>query len=408
MLSTTKVCNALVWLWHVFVFTALTKAILCSLILKARRNFVYKNSPTATPMHLTIHNYRNLDAVDTPRALKMNGNMLKSNKLAALKKRIDALKESGQEVPSLAALIVSGNADSERYIECKLKAAKKVGIKPSIHRFEKNDAELEDEIISRIRELNVDQRVNGIMVQLPLPAGVDKERVLGAVCPTKDVDGFHASHLGSISGGATQAGSPSFVPCTAKGIISLLDHYAVNVMGKKVCIVGRSNIAGLPTQLLVMKRGASVTNVDINTGDLPDAVQNADIVIAAAGSPGLIKAEWIKPGAVIVDVGFHVIQDPETGEEQIVGDVEEEAARVASLMTPVPGGVGPMTVASLMENTFDAFDAQSTIMTQKLTTATCVEESTPKTAPGPHSYNSSGYALFPMLLAAAQALMMAF
>ena len=335
--------------------------------IRARKNFVHKMNPTSTPLHLTLNQYRphileidgNVDMSKPSKAIYMDGNKVAKTHLESLTKTTDSLKEN--DTPKMAVLIVSGNADSERYVNQKVKTAKKVGVLAEVHRFESDHAKLEDRLIEKIKELNESNCTNGIMVQLPLPAGVDKYKVLAAVSPLKDVDGFAAANLGSIICGSPTSGasSSSFAPCTAKGIMSLLDHYSVNVTGKNVVVIGRSCIVGLPTQLFLMKRGATVTNCDINTTGLREIVQSADVVVASAGSPELVKADWIKPGAVVIDAGFHVMEElcNVTGNtmERIVGDVEAKADQVASLMTPVPGGVGPMTVAMLLDNTVQAF-----------------------------------------------------
>ena len=328
--------------------------------IEALKSFVYKNSPTATPLHLSLHNYRNPNNGEFALALRMNGNELSKLYLTKLGKKVDTIKASGDAVPSLDVIIVSGNSDSERYINQKAKAANKVGIDTSIHRFELSGDDLvalEEDLIQHIESLNFNDDVNGIKVQLPLPKGVDKHKVLATICSTKDVDGFAAQNLGSIFGGSTKDDVPFFVPCTARGIVALLDHYAVLVTGKNVCIIVRSCIVGLPTQLSLMKHGATVTSCDCNTTGLSDRTRDADIVIACAGSSELVKANWIKPGAVVVDVGFHVVKDSKV-KERILEDVDAKATSVASLMTPVPGGVGPMTVASLLENKVDAYEAQ--------------------------------------------------
>jgi 5,10-methylene-tetrahydrofolate dehydrogenase/methenyl tetrahydrofolate cyclohydrolase len=341
----------------------------------ARKSFVYKTNPTATPLHLVQSLYRP-DAITPvhPPATTMSGTkvakMIKNDLAAKVAKAKEA---ANGEVPGLAVVMVSGNEDSEKYVGRKVKAAKKVGIQSETHCFDPVDkdlAVLEEQLVDLVKSLNEDTSVNGIIVQLPLPSGIDHSRVLGTVDPTKDVDGFMATSMGGLAGGVchNESDTPRFVPCTARGIMALLDYYSIPLVGKKVCVIGRSRIVGMPTSLLLMQRGATVTNCDINTTGLQDCLRNADIVIAAAGSPELVKADWIKPGAVVVDVGMNVITscDEDGSEnEKILGDVEAEAKFVASLMTPVPGGVGPMTVAMLMQNTVEAFMAQVTTIQSK-------------------------------------------
>lgn len=333
--------------------------------IRARQNFVHKKSPLATSSHLSLQAYRSPRQEPAfPRARSMNGNVASKLWKAGLKQKVDSIKTSHDgKVPKCAVVIVSGNPDSERYVSRKIKASEGIGIEAQVYRFDEIDCSsgyLEDQLIACIEVLNQDTATNGIMVQLPLPAGVNQYRVMDAICPQKDVDGFGAGNLAGLDvfGGHKHKPVAAFTPCTAKGVMTLLDHYGVSVAGKHVCVVGRSCLVGLPTQLCLMGRGATVTGCDINTVDLRDKVLAADIVVASAGSPNLIQADWIKPGAVVVDVGFHVVEEyDESGKrvEHIQGDVAKEARQVASLMTPVPGGVGPMTVAGLLENTVDAF-----------------------------------------------------
>jgi len=284
---------------------------------------------------------------------------------------VEKLHASSGRVLLLAILIVDGNDESEKYVNMKMRAAKKVGIECHTRRTEANHRSLEQQLIDQIRDLNDDPHTNGIIVQLPLPDSIDTARVLGMVEPKKDVDGFIATSLGQMAGGVPPSSSVeqgddggfghSFVPCTARGVLALLDHYQVGLTGKTVCVIGRSRIVGMPTTLLLMQRGATVTNCDIHTASLEQHVRQADVVIAAAGSPELVKAEWLKLGSVVVDVGVSVVSSCEEGEEEeatIVGDVEGDAKHVASMATPVPGGVGPMTVAMLLENTVEAFEQQ--------------------------------------------------
>lgn len=344
--------------------------------IRARKAFVHKFSPTATPAHLLVNQGRPQMLADTTvptekvnniPAVRMGGIKVSKALLKDLAVKVELIMEtSNGDVPTLAVVIVSGNACSEHYVRNKVKAAKKAGILTETYRFENNSdtsRTLEEILLERIRYLNNEKAVNGIMVQLPLPAGVNKHRVLAAVSPEKDVDGLVAANLGSLALGTSDEPHTAsfFTPCTAKGIMALLDYYHSTVLGKKVCIIGRSSLVGMPTQLCLMKRGATVTNCDINTVNLKHFVRDSDIVIASAGSPELVKKDWIKPGAIVVDAGYHVLESKNSGTETIVGDVESGASQVASLMTPVPGGVGPMTVTMLLENTVDAFISQNAI-----------------------------------------------
>ena len=342
---------------------------------KARQAFVYKTPANSTPVHLMLrqnHQGTSLFSqesarADRPPALMMDGRKVAKSRTKELVRRTDLIKTatSGDVVPKMAIVIVSGNADSEKYVEMKQKTGNNVGVVTELYRFERKLARklLEKELIQCVEDLSNNDDINGIIVQLPLPLGVNKDTVLAAISPEKDVDGLRTNSLGYLAGGIAEKGATSFIPCTAKGIISMLDYYSVPLMGKKACIIGRSTIVGLPVQLLLMKRGATVTTCDINTINLESTVKEADIIVAAAGSPSVVKGNWIKPGAVVIDAGIHVIPQLDTegnviGKPQIIGDVDSEAKKHALLMTPVPGGVGPMTIQMLLENTVDACIAQ--------------------------------------------------
>lgn len=331
---------------------------------KARSAFVNKTPGTMTPLHLLTHNRLSAPNNDLGRATLLDGAAVAKNRNDKLAEKVAKRKERFGASPRLAVLLVNGREDSERYVRQKTKTAKKVGIDAETIRFDFNDSAqaLEAELIRKIRALNDNKVVNGIMVQLPLPAGIDQHKVLSHISAEKDVDGFHAMNIGALAGGATDS-AHTFEPCTPKGVMALLDHYGVPLTGKNVCIIGQSNVVGKPLQLSLMGRGATVTGCNINTHNIAEHVKRADVVVAAAGVPELIQPDWVKPGAVVVDVGFHV-QKTESDvaasktTEKIVGDVDEAVGHVAALVTPVPGGVGPMTVSMLLENTVDAFDQQ--------------------------------------------------
>jgi len=282
----------------------------------------------------------------------INGKMVAAELRAALKAKCSSFKR----LPKLAAVIVGDRPDSATYVRMKVRACEEVGIESAVVRLGVDIGQKEME--TEVGRLNDDPGVDGILIQLPLPSHLDERRLLESVDPSKDVDGFHASHLGLVAMGATK-GIP--ISCTPKGIMTLLDYYGVNLEGKEVVVVGRSAIVGTPVALLAMRRSATVTMCHSRTKDLPSHLGRADVVIAACGQPKMIQGEWLKPGAVVIDVGINQVDAPETKRgTRLVGDVDfEKASKVASLITPVPGGVGPMTVASLLENVVEAYQRRN-------------------------------------------------
>ncbi len=255
--------------------------------------------------------------------------------------------------PGLATVLIGDDPGSHSYVGMKKKACGELGINSFA---EEHSADMsEEELLSLVDRLNGDPAVHGILVQLPLPGHIDEQKVLLAIDPAKDVDGFHPDNVGRL-----MVGQPRFTPCTPAGILELLHRSGNPPGGREVVVVGRSNIVGKPVAMLLVqkndKANATVTVAHSRTQDLPDIVRRADIVIAAIGSPRFIKADWLKPGAVVIDVGSNRVEDS-TRERgwRMVGDVDFEAAlEVASAITPVPGGVGPMTITMLMVNTLQA------------------------------------------------------
>jgi methylenetetrahydrofolate dehydrogenase (NADP+)/methenyltetrahydrofolate cyclohydrolase len=261
---------------------------------------------------------------------------------AELKVEVASLAERGLR-PGLAVIIVGDNAASRTYVRHKVLACEEAGVLSQLHEFP-GDA-TEDELLTRIRILNADPRIHGILVQLPLPRHIDEACVLAAVIPEKDVDGFHVH-----SAGALLIGAPHFVPCTPAGIMYLLDKEGIQIAGKHAVVVGRSNIVGKPMALLLLQKDATVTICHSKTPELASHTRRADILIAAVGRTGLIGAEMVKPGACVIDVGTNRQPDG-----KLRGDVDfEKVKEVAGSITPVPGGVGPMTVAMLVANTLHA------------------------------------------------------
>ena len=268
-----------------------------------------------------------------------------------LQSRIEALK-SQSIVPGLAVLLIGEDAGSQIYVRNKTKKFTDLGLYSNT--FQYSSSISQEDLLSKIRELNNDDRFHGILVQLPLPKHIDKYKVLSAMDTKKDVDGFHPSNLGLLV-----AGKPHFIPCTPKGIMRILEHYQINLSGKNLVVVGRSNIVGRPISILtsLKKEYANATTTICHSGtpDIVDHTKRADIVILAIGSPNFLKGNHIKAGSVIIDVGINRVEDHSPKGYKIVGDGDETTLMgKASAITPVPGGVGPMTIAMLIENTIEA------------------------------------------------------
>jgi len=261
------------------------------------------------------------------------------------------MKEAGLPAPGLATVLVGENPASQVYVRMKQKACAQLGIESFGHSLPATATQ--EEVEGLVRELNADSRVNGILVQLPLPSGLDEERVLNAIDIQKDVDGFHPLNIGRL---AQKGREPLFVPCTPYGCIYLLDQVGAKIEGANAVVLGRSNIVGMPVALLLVRRNATVTICHSRTRDLPGVVRQADILIAAVGRPEMVRGDWVKPGAVVIDVGVNRVEDASRPKGyRLTGDVLfDEVKEVASHITPVPGGVGPMTIAMLMKNTVRA------------------------------------------------------
>lgn len=255
---------------------------------------------------------------------------------------VSTLKEQGI-TPGLAVVLVGDDPASRVYVGMKKKMCIELGMYSADHELPASTTEAE--LLALIGQLNADTRVHGILVQLPLPDHIDTDKVLEAISPDKDADGFHPYNVGRL-----MIGKPTFQPCTPYGVMVMLDEIGYDLKGKEVVVVGRSNIVGKPVALMCLSRHATVTICHSRTKDLPDVVRRADVVIAAVGKAEMVKGDWIKPGAVVIDVGINRV-----GEKKLVGDVEyAAAAERASAITPVPGGVGPMTIAMLLQNTLES------------------------------------------------------
>lgn len=284
-------------------------------------------------------------------------NLIDGKKVAQIIQDELKLKIQEEKIhPCLATVLVGSKPDSQTYVNMKRKLAHELGIKNKDVNLDIDVSQ--EELIKTIETLNEDKEVNGILVQLPLPSHINEEDILQRISPLKDVDGFHDVNIGRL---AMKGRDPMFVPCTPKGCLALLKHYNVEIEGKNAVIIGRSNIVGVPMSLLLLEQNATITVCHSRTQDLPEIVSRADIIVAAIGRPEFVKGEWIKEGAVVIDVGINSISDPSRKSgKRLVGDVEfSEAVKKAKLITPVPGGVGPMTVCELMSNTYRAYKAQN-------------------------------------------------
>tara|TARA_Y100000590_G_scaffold134495_1_gene153900 strand:+ start:807 stop:1652 length:846 start_codon:yes stop_codon:yes gene_type:complete len=260
-----------------------------------------------------------------------------------LKKEVSQIKEEKNQVPGLTVILIGDLAPSQIYVRMKEKAAIEIGLKSEIIKYP-NDVE-EKTVLEKINELNKDNSVSGILVQLPLPKHIDKQKVIEEISPAKDVDGFHPVNVGNLS-----SGYESTIPCTPLGCYLLLKRYEKNLNGKKAVVVGRSNLNGKPMTQLLLKENCTVTITHSKTKNIKEECLQADIIVAAVGIPELIRGDWVKKDAIVIDVGINKT------EKGIVGDVAfDEVSKVAKALTPVPGGVGPMTIACLMKNTIQCF-----------------------------------------------------
>lgn len=261
---------------------------------------------------------------------------------------VEALVNSTGVRPGLAAILVGDNPASQTYVRMKRRACEEAGIYSVLHELPADTDQTTLEAL--ILQLNDDPTIHGILVQLPLPDHLDEESALDAVSIHKDVDGFHPLNMGYL---AMKGREPKFMPATPSGCMVLLEESGVKVSGANAVVIGRSNIVGLPAALMLLKRNATVTIVHSRTPNPADIVRQADIIIAAAGQAGMVKADWVKPGAIVIDVGTNRVDDPSAKRGyRLVGDVDFEAVKdVAGLITPVPGGVGPMTITMLLSNT---------------------------------------------------------
>ena len=268
-----------------------------------------------------------------------------------IKEEVTKIVQSGKKVPHLAAILVGENGASKAYVNSKVKDCKEVGFTSSLLKFP--DTICENELLEEIKKLNENEEIDGFIVQLPLPKGIDQEKIIMAIDPKKDVDGFHPENFGKMA-----LEMDSLLPATPFGIMQLLERYNIDTKGKKCVVIGRSRIVGRPMSILMSAKGtdSTVTLIHSHTPNIEEYTQKADIIIVALGIPNYLKGDMIKEGAVVIDVGITRVNDDSERGYHLVGDVDFEACeKKASFITPVPGGVGPMTRAMLMKNTLLAY-----------------------------------------------------
>ncbi len=272
----------------------------------------------------------------------LDGKWLSSTIREEIKEKVKKLK--GKRLPKLVVVLVGDDPASHTYVNAKEKACKEAGFVSQVHRL--NADITNDELLSLIKQLNEDVSVDGILVQMPIPKHLDSKAVILTIDPGKDVDGFHPINVGKL-----HSNEKTFVPCTPLGVMKLLEAYNIDVTGMNTVVLGRSHLVGRPVAQLLVNANATVTICHSRSKHIDEICRRADLVVAAVGVPHFVKKDWIKKGAVVVDVGIH-----RDTEGKIIGDVVSEAMEVASYMTPVPKGVGPMTIAMLLSNTWDAFE----------------------------------------------------
>ncbi|MDA7837126.1 bifunctional methylenetetrahydrofolate dehydrogenase/methenyltetrahydrofolate cyclohydrolase [Candidatus Pelagibacter sp.] len=273
----------------------------------------------------------------------IDGKKIAADLREELRQEVVGLKSKYNKIPGLTVILIGDMAPSQIYVRMKEKAANEVGLKSEVIRYP--EAVEEKTVLDKIEELNKDESISGILVQLPLPKHIDKQKVIETILPSKDVDGFHPMNVGNLS-----SGYESSVPCTPLGCYLMIKKIEPNLNGKKAVMIGRSNLNGKPMAQLLLKENCTVTITHSRTKDLKAECLEADIIVAAVGIPELVKADWVKKDAIVIDVGINKT------DKGIVGDVAfEEVSKVASALTPVPGGVGPMTIACLLKNTIECF-----------------------------------------------------
>jgi methylenetetrahydrofolate dehydrogenase (NADP+)/methenyltetrahydrofolate cyclohydrolase len=286
---------------------------------------------------------------ETKTAEILDGKACAAETRNGLKERVAVHTGKGNRAPGLAVILVGDNPASELYVKNKITACKNVGIESFLHKFPADASQ--EEVMKCVQMLNDSDTVDGILVQLPLPGHLSEAQILEAMRPDKDADGLHPYNLGLLL-----TGKPGLQPCTPAGIMVLLDKYNVKLEGVKATVIGRSNLVGKPIALMLMQRNATVTICHSRTKNLKEIVSETDVLVVAIGKSQFVAGDWVKPGAVVVDVGIHY-EKGEGDKSIITGDVDYKGARsVAQMITPVPGGVGPMTVAQLLANTVYSYE----------------------------------------------------
>lgn len=293
-----------------------------------------------------LYEYWKKEAQEKVTAQVLDGKVIAGELSREIREKVGAFRDQHGIAPGLAVIIVGENPASKVYVGRKHKACQDLGIYSEVVNLP--EATTEAQLLQTLDRLNQDQKIHGILVQLPLPEHINAERVLECIRPDKDVDGFHPVNIGNLS-----AGKDSLVPCTPHGVIKMLEISGISIAGKRAAIIGRSNIVGKPMAMLLLARDATVTVCHSKTIDLPAVTREADILVAAIGKPRFVSPDMVKPGAVVIDVGINRV------EGKLVGDVDFESVKeVAAAITPVPGGVGPLTIAMLMHNTLKAAGMQ--------------------------------------------------
>jgi methylenetetrahydrofolate dehydrogenase (NADP+)/methenyltetrahydrofolate cyclohydrolase len=281
----------------------------------------------------------------------LDGRHVANEVLKNVKIEINEIKANGKRVPGLAVVLVGNDPASETYVGSKEKKSIELGIYSEVYKL--LDTTTEEELINIINLLNANTNIDGILVQLPLPKHLNTEKVIGNIHPSKDVDGLHPYNLGKLI-----AGERCLKPCTPLGVMEILKQYSIDIQGKKAVVIGRSILVGKPISLLLLDKNATVTIAHSKTQNLEDVCREADILVAAIGKPRFVKKDWIKKGAVVIDVGINRILENDKG--KLVGDVDfENVSPLCKAITPVPGGVGPVTIAMLMSNTLEAYKMRS-------------------------------------------------
>ncbi|HRO46274.1 tetrahydrofolate dehydrogenase/cyclohydrolase catalytic domain-containing protein [Agriterribacter sp.] len=281
----------------------------------------------------------------------LDGRLVAQSVKDSLKLKVDALREKGKKTPHLAAVLVGNNGASETYVASKVKTCAEIGYQSTLIRF---NADVEEQVLlQKIQELNADDNIDGILVQLPLPGQIAEEKVINTIAAEKDVDGFHPANIGKMI-----QGQPAYIPATPYGILLLLEHYKIETKGKHAVVIGRSNIVGRPISILLSQNtpvgNCTVTLCHSHTRNLKEICLQADIIVAALGKPEFLTADMVKDGTIVIDVGITRVEDTTKKKGYAIkGDVQyETVAPKCSYITPVPGGVGAMTIAALMQNTY--------------------------------------------------------